>query len=151
MKHIWICQRILPSIMISSKEWAVEVLISRSEDLKRWVLVNIQSIQTIDNPTCCNIKKEMIAKIIFEVTSNTWTNQKKSFKQSSQVISKIKIETEENKSIITTSWIQVSYQTNNLLAERTSLVKLEKDKLSKERHTVRTVHLKAKLTWGMID
>ena len=78
-------------------------------------------------------------------------NQKKNWKKSLLVILKIKIEIEENRLIITTSWIQVSYQTNNLLAERTSLVKLEKDKLSKERHTVRTVHLKAKLTWGMID
>ena len=55
-------------------------------------------------------------------------------------------EIEENRLIIMTSWILVSYQTNNQLVEKTFSVKLEKDKLFKETLTVKTVLLKAKLT-----
>jgi hypothetical protein len=73
-------------------------------------------------------------------------NQKKNWKKSLLVILKIKIEIEENRLIIMTSWILVSYQTNNQLVEKTFSVKLEKDKLFKETLTVKTVLLKAKLT-----
>jgi len=74
----------------------------------------------------------------------TLPNQKKISKKSLQVILKIKIETEESKLIIMTSWILVSYQTNNRPVEKTFLVKLEKDKLFKEHLTVKTVLRKAK-------
>jgi len=73
-------------------------------------------------------------------------NQKKNWKKSLLVILKIKIEIEENRLIITTSWILVSCQTNNQLVEKTFSVKLEKDRLFKETLTVKTVLRKAKLT-----
>jgi len=67
-----------------------------------------------------------------------------------QVILKIKIEIEENRLIIMTSWIQVSCRTSNRPVGKTSLVKLEKDKLFKEIHTVKTVLRRAKLIWDTI-
>ena len=73
-------------------------------------------------------------------------NQKKNWKKSLLVILKIKIEIEENRLIIMTSWILVSYQTNNQPVEKTFSVKLEKDRLFKETLTVKTVLRKAKLT-----
>jgi hypothetical protein len=59
---------------------------------------------------------------------------------------KIKEEIEENKLIIMTFWILVSYQINNQQVEKTFSVKLEKDKLFRETLMVKTVLLKAKLT-----
>jgi hypothetical protein len=49
-----------------------------------------------------------------------------------------------------TSWILVSYQTNNQRVEKTFSVKLEKDKLSKETLMVKTVLRKEKLIWVTI-
>ena len=59
-------------------------------------------------------------------------------------------EIEENRLIIMTSWILVSYQTNNQRVAKTFSVKLEKDKLSKETLMVKTVLRKEKLTWVTI-
>jgi hypothetical protein len=59
---------------------------------------------------------------------------------------KIKEEIEENKLIIMTFWILVSYQINNQQVEKTFSVKLEKDKLFRETLMVKTVLLKVKLT-----
>ena len=77
-------------------------------------------------------------------------NQKKNSKKSLLTILKMEEEIEENRLIIMISWILVSYQTNNRRVAKTFLVKLEKDKLSKETLMVKTVLRKEKLTWVTI-